>query len=338
MPSHHGGGKKPACHDCREDGGGQPSENWGAFANEDCGVSFGREQRWQGATDGKGRPVEQVVRLGGLVLGVGGHVQGLVLSAGGCVQGLVMGPELSGVRELPHVRLVNVDWSPIAHVANRPARSANCADPDVAELDVSIRAALAHLLWAALSRLARASLGSQVGALLGVGAVEPVHVRPRGVVPDAHDENHAAVQGITSSFQAAPVLEVRGVSKCSLLLLAEVVGHGGRRLVDQTGGRHLDRLAILLVRTSDLDKVAFVGPVAGQELRSDRHGFGGVDLKARTGPEESFVPEPPVVPVAAVPVALPLRARRIPVLSGSALQARALYGTRVRASVHRERG
>ncbi|CAK0792251.1 unnamed protein product [Prorocentrum cordatum] len=239
--------------------------------------------------------------------------------------------------ERRRARLVHVDRGPSAHVANRFLCGADLSDPDVAIRDVGVRVALAHVLRRRDTWRTIASLGSHVGAAFRVSAVQPVHVH-RGVVPDAHDENHAAVQGIAESFHAASVLEIRRVPERRLLRLAEVVGHGGRRLVDQTGGRHLDRLAILLVRTSDLDKVAFVGPVAGQELRSDRHGFGGVDLEARTGPEESFVPEPPVVPVAAVPVALPLRARRIPVLSGSALQARALYGTRVRASVHRERG
>jgi len=130
----------------------------------------------------------------------------------------------------------------------------------------------------------RASAASNTGlAWVGVGGVrgvQPVHVH-FVVVPERHDKDHAVLESVTHSLQAASASEVVVVAEDALLVLAEGVGDRVAADTSDVGRGLLEDLATLDVQTADLDEVAILSVVGGDELSHNGNRLLGVDRLAR---------------------------------------------------------
>lgn len=102
------------------------------------------------------------------------------------------------------------------------------------------------------------------------------------VVPQRHDEDHAAVcEGITHSLHATFRGKGIGVAEDRLLVLAEGVGDRVTADASYVGSGLIEDLTTLNVFATDLDEVAVGGVVGSNELSDDSERLGGVDGLAR---------------------------------------------------------
>lgn len=111
---------------------------------------------------------------------------------------------------------------------------------------------------------ARTTLDTRLGRVTvdRVGRVEPESVG-RMVIPDAHDEDHAALERLAHASNTTLGLEVVLVTEERLLSITEVVRDGvelGEGV--EIGVRVLNDLSILDVLAADLDKIT-TGSVVG---------------------------------------------------------------------------
>jgi len=101
------------------------------------------------------------------------------------------------------------------------------------------------------------------------------------VVPERHDKDHAVLESVTHSLQAASASEVVVVAEDALLVLAEGVGDRVAADTSDVGRGLLEDLATLDVQTADLDEVAILSVVGGDELSHNGNRLLGVDRLAR---------------------------------------------------------
>ena len=122
---------------------------------------------------------------------------------------------------------------------------------------------------------AGAALGAEAGRVDGVGGVEPQHVG-RVVVPDGHDEDHVAGEGLAHAGETAALVEDVLVAEGRLLGVAVVLGDRVAADARDCALAVGDDLAVLDVEALDLAQFA-----AGlDELRDDGDLLGGVDGEA----------------------------------------------------------
>jgi hypothetical protein len=148
---------------------------------------------------------------------------------------------------------------------------------DVGELDLGV--GLLRLNIGGLARVGGAFTtgGTGGGRVGGVGRVEPEHVG-FVIVPDGHDQNHTLGHRLVHGYVAVLGLEVVGITKDSLLLVAELSSDGGEGVnASNVGWGVLVDDAVLDVEAADLGEGTSVGTVSGDELGHDGELGVGVD-------------------------------------------------------------
>jgi len=144
------------------------------------------------------------------------------------------------------------------------------------------------------------------------------------VVPKRHYKNHALLESVTHGLQATSASEVVVVAEDCLLVLAESVGDRVTADTGDVGRGLLPDLAALNVQTTDLDKVAAVGVVRGDELGHNGERLLGVDCLARA--VERLVAHAEGVEIATVSVAVASVSVAITVAAGGVGGAGAVSG------------
>lgn len=105
------------------------------------------------------------------------------------------------------------------------------------------------------------------------------------VIPHAHSEHHAVLEGSTHTLESALGSKLVGVAEGGLLLSTEVVGDGvGGGDTSNVGLGVLDDFAVLDVDATDLREVTGGGAVGGDELGHD--GDLGLGVDGLAGAEE----------------------------------------------------
>jgi len=161
------------------------------------------------------------------------------------------------------------------------------SDLDVGELDAGVWRVVFDVRWLTGGSGARASWTTPISLVGWVSGVQPKHVGGV-VVPDAHDENHTGVHGLTHLLETTLLLEIFIVSKGVLDGIAHFVGDGVKLFGHFVNSRFwvLDDFVVLDVKSSDLDEVSLGGLVRSMELSDDGEWLGGVDLELSSWAEE----------------------------------------------------
>jgi hypothetical protein len=100
------------------------------------------------------------------------------------------------------------------------------------------------------------------------------------IIPDGHDENHSFLQRCSHSGETSLGLELIGVTKGSLLGIAERVRDGVTRNSSDGGLRVGDDNAVLNIEASDFGQGAGRSAIIGDELGDDRELGAGVDSQS----------------------------------------------------------
>mmetsp|Transcript_56213 Transcript_56213/g.119669 ORF Transcript_56213/g.119669 Transcript_56213/m.119669 type:complete len:508 (-) Transcript_56213:79-1602(-) len=181
----------------------------------------------------------------------------------------------------------------------------NWAVLDAAEANGGVRERRAQeggLAGLAAGAGAARDAGGGGGDVRGVGGVQPKHV-DLGVVPQRDHQDHAAIHRLAHLLEAALPREVVGVAEHVLLNTAEVIGDGILGVAQDRSHRVFDDLSVLQEDSLDLNQVAVVLAVVGDELGDDSDGLLGVDLELSALAVEVLLAHSVVVVVAAVFVA-----------------------------------
>ena len=101
------------------------------------------------------------------------------------------------------------------------------------------------------------------------------------VVPQTHDQDHAALHGLAHCLEPALLGEVVGVAVVLLGGGAVFISNGIMLLAAYSHIGGLDDFAILHVEPLDFLEVSFIGAVLRDELSHHSEGFGGVNVEAR---------------------------------------------------------
>jgi len=130
-------------------------------------------------------------------------------------------------------------------------RGVDGAEADVGEADVGVGDLGLDLSGDTRGGGARAADGAELGAVDGVGRVEPEHVGSV-VVPDGHDQDHGLGEGLAHLDHATLGVEVIRVAESLDALLAEGVVDGVALNAGDLGGGVGDDAAVLGVEALDL--------------------------------------------------------------------------------------
>jgi len=151
---------------------------------------------------------------------------------------------------------------------------ADGAEADVGEDDVAVGDLGLNLGRDTGGGRASTALGAGGAGLVdGVGRVEPEHVGVV-VIPDGHDQDHRALEGLAHLSHTALAVEVIDVTEGDLLGIAPLLGDGVAGVAGDLGLGVGNDLAVLNVEALDLAEDASRVLV---ELGDDGHLLGGVD-------------------------------------------------------------
>jgi len=155
--------------------------------------------------------------------------------------------------------------------------------------DVRVCHACRGMLLSKRVRVTSRWVATPAGATFAVVRVEPVH-EAGGVIPQREYKHHTAFKCFAHDSEPAQSSEFVFVFPDALLISAEFLRDGVAFDASNCGLLHRDDLSILSVELANLNKVASVGVVFGEELRGNCEWLRGVDCEGRPRPVEILVP------------------------------------------------